>query len=62
MTEETQEHNNLLRPKSGTATSSPVLTTASQFNINVENVKIWMQANAYEESTIRNRIRKLKQC
>jgi len=23
MTEETQEHNNLLRPKSGTATSSP---------------------------------------
>jgi len=45
----------------GTATSSPVLTTASQFDINVENVKIWMQANAYEESTIRNRIKKLKQ-
>jgi len=45
----------------GTATSSPVFTTASQFDINVENVKMWMQANAYEESTIRNRIKKLKQ-
>ncbi|HII85167.1 TPA: hypothetical protein HA273_00975, partial [Candidatus Bathyarchaeota archaeon] len=37
----------------GTATSSPVLTTTSQSDMNIVNVMLWMQRNAYEESTIR---------
>jgi len=37
----------------GTAPSSPVDNTASQSDMNIVNVMLWMQRNAYEESTIR---------
>jgi hypothetical protein len=46
------EDNKILSPKTGTATSSPTLTTASQ-SFNIANVMLWMQRNAYEDSTIR---------
>ncbi len=55
MTEEntTQEPKELLCPKAGTATSSPADNTTSQSDMNILNVMLWMQRNAYEESTIR---------
>lgn len=37
----------------GTATSSPVDNTASQSDMNIVNVMLWMRKNAYEDSTIR---------
>jgi hypothetical protein len=38
--------------QTGTATSSPANMTSSQF-FNIVNVMLWMQRNAYEESTIK---------
>jgi hypothetical protein len=54
MTEEKQEHNNLLRPKSGTATSSPIEITTSPTlkGISITNVLLWMKRNAYAATTI----------
>jgi hypothetical protein len=46
----TQEPKELLCPKAGTATSSPVHTEASQ-SINIVNIKLWTKKNAYEDST-----------
>ena len=45
MTEETktQETKELLCPKAGTATSSPVLKTTSQSNMNIVNEMLWMK-------------------
>ena len=43
----------LLCPKAGTATSSPTDQTASQSNMNIVNVILWMKRNAYEDSTIK---------
>jgi hypothetical protein len=51
---------NLLCPKAGTATSSPVLTTASQSNMNIINVMLWMKRNACEDSIIRKVAKLLK--
>ena len=48
----------LLRPKSGTATSSPTESTASQSNMNIPNVMIWMKKQVYEDSTADEEIRK----
>jgi integrase len=39
--------------QTGTATSSPANTTASQSNMNIVNVMLWMQRNAYEPTTIK---------
>jgi integrase len=39
--------------QTGTATSSPVLTTTSQSNINIANTMLWMKKNAYEDTTLR---------
>ena len=39
--------------QTGTATSSPTLTTASQSDMNIANVMLWMKRNAYEDSTIK---------
>ncbi|MEM2105128.1 MAG: site-specific integrase [Candidatus Bathyarchaeia archaeon] len=39
--------------QSGTATSSPADKTASQSNMNIANVIIWMRKQAYEDSTTR---------
>jgi len=39
--------------QTGTATSSPTDKTASQSNMNIVNVMLWMKRNAYEESTIK---------
>ena len=39
--------------QTGTATSSPTVTTASQSDLNIVNVMLWMKRNAYEESTIK---------
>jgi hypothetical protein len=50
----------LLCPKAGTATSSPALKTASQSNMTIVNIMIWMKRNAYEESTIRKVAKLLK--
>jgi hypothetical protein len=41
-----RESKNLLCPKAGTATSSPVDKTASQSNMNIVNVMLWMKRNA----------------
>lgn len=38
--------------QTGTATSSPLDKTASQFNMNIVNTMLWMKRNAYQESTI----------
>ena len=38
--------------QTGTATSSPVYSTASQSNMNIFNTMLWMKRNAYQESTI----------
>jgi hypothetical protein len=38
--------------QTGTATSSPTDKTASQ-SFNIVNTMLWMQRNAYEESTIK---------
>lgn len=43
----------LLCPKAGTATSSPTDKTASQSNMNIVNVMLWMKRNAYEDPTIK---------
>ena len=51
MKEETTNQENLLCPKAGTATSSPANITASQSDMNIVNVMLWMQRNANEEST-----------
>jgi len=40
----------LLCPKAGTATSSPSIKTASQSNMNIVNVMLWMKRNAYADS------------
>jgi integrase len=39
--------------QTGTATSSPIDKTASQSNMNIVNVMLWMKKNAYEDSTIK---------
>jgi transcriptional regulator GlxA family with amidase domain len=53
MTEETQNNKDLLRPKSGTASSSPLDNTASHIDMNIVNTMLWMQKNAYEPTTIK---------
>ena len=53
MIEETTNQEKLLCPKAGTATSSPVIITTSQSDMNIVNVMLWMKRNAYEETTIR---------
>ena len=35
-------------PKAGTATSSPAIKTASQSNMNIVNVMLWMQRSVYQ--------------
>ena len=37
----------LVCPTAGTATSSPVDKTASQSNMNIVNVMLWMKRSAY---------------
>jgi hypothetical protein len=37
--------------QTGTATSSPIELTTSQSELNIPSTMIWMQRNAYEEST-----------
>ena len=37
----------------GTATSSPVDNTASQSDMNIVNVMLWMRKNAYADTTIK---------
>jgi hypothetical protein len=53
------ENEKLLCPKAGTATSSPIKTTASRI-INVVNVMLWIKKNAYEETTIKETAKRLR--
>jgi LytS/YehU family sensor histidine kinase len=39
--------------QTGTATSSPTDTTASQSDMNITNTMLWMKKEAYEDTTIR---------
>jgi len=48
-TQTQNKNNNLLRPKSGTASSSPENETPSPAVI---NVMLWMKRNAYSDTTI----------
>jgi hypothetical protein len=49
----TQQRDDLLSPKTGTATSSPVDNTTSQSDMKIVNTMLWMKKNAYKETTIR---------
>jgi integrase len=39
--------------QTGTATSSPTVTTTSQSDMNIANTMLWMKKEAYEDTTIR---------
>jgi len=59
MKEEKTNQKKLLCLKAGTATSSPLVSTASQ-SINIVNVMLWMKKNTYADTTIKATAKRLK--
>jgi hypothetical protein len=58
--ETTTEPQNLLCPKAGTATSSPIDKQPSRIDMVIPNMMLWMQKNAYEPTTIKKTAKLLR--